>query len=44
MKTDEALKFAQSIVVSHAEVTDGDVQPVKDARWNDGEQGWDGSH
>ena len=30
--------------ISHAEVTDGDVQQVKDARWNDGEEGWDGSH
>jgi uncharacterized peroxidase-related enzyme len=37
VKTDAALKFARTVIVNRGEVSDADLQPVKDAGFSDGE-------
>jgi uncharacterized peroxidase-related enzyme len=38
-KTDAALKFARTVIVNRGEVSDADLQAVKDAGFSDGEVG-----
>ncbi|MGH9959959.1 MAG: carboxymuconolactone decarboxylase family protein [Pyrinomonadaceae bacterium] len=39
VRTDAALKFARNVIINRGEVSDADVQAVKDAGFSDGESG-----